>query len=115
MRSQMMGESFVVGVAKLAGLHLLVRRRDAEGDGEFGVAFEDEERALFDAGPPSGGRDGGAGGKDDDVGDTAISGGHADRVKDGGPGTGIITGDVEVERWFRGAEGDGEEEETASA
>jgi len=76
---------------------------DAEGSGELGGAFEDDESALFNARPPSGGGSGGAGGENDDVGDAVGTGGHADGLEDSGPRAGVVTGDMEMERRFGGA------------
>ncbi len=111
------GGSFVVGVADLPGLHLLFGGGDAEGVGEFGVALNDEDRAFIDEGAPGGGGDGGAGGEDDDVGGAGVAGSHADGLEDGGPGAGVVAGDVEMEgggggqdkSWYPGTQEKAEE------
>ena len=65
-----------------------------------------QEGALLDARTPSGGGGGGAGGEDDDVGDAVGAGGHANGLEDGGPGAGVVAGDVEMEGRLGGGDGE---------
>ena len=100
------GERFVVGIANLAGLNSFYCWGEAEGSGEFGIAFEDEESALLNAGAPIGGSGGGAGWEDDYFGDAVGGGGHSDGLENGGPGAGVVAGDVEMEGWLGGGDGE---------